>query len=86
MNAPADQNHVRGRLGVLYTDGVTTIPIAIDEVTGGMKVNEVDTVQVTLQPISPHDENFKDCMMFVGSDGLTYPWVVDADGAVLIDM
>lgn len=85
MNAPKDGNFIRGRLGVLNTDGVTTIPIAINESSGGMKINTIDTVQVTLQPISPRDENYNKCMLFVGSDGLTYPWVVDADGAVLVD-
>lgn len=86
MQAPADQNHVRGRLGVLFSDGVTTIPIRIDEATGAMGANTTDTVSVTWPSISPRDENYRDCMMFKGTDGLTYPWAVDADGNVLIDM
>ena len=84
-NAPQDQNFIKGKLGVLFTDGVTTIPIACDKATGSMKVNTTDTLAVTLNPISPQDENFNNCMMFVGTDGLSYPWVVDADGCVLID-
>ena len=87
MQAPLDQNHIAGRLGVLFSDGVTTIPIACDETNfNSMKVNTVDTITVTWPSIDPEDENFKDCMMFVGTDGLTYPWAVDADGKVLIDM
>ena len=86
-NAPHDDNFIRGRMGVLNTDGVTTIPIALDETTGAMKVNMVDTlgVGITLQPLSPKDENYYKCMMFVGTDGLTYPFVCDSEGKVLID-
>ena len=84
MNAPQDENFIKGKLGVLNTDGVTTIPIACNELTGGIKVNEVDTISFTMTPIAPDDENYNRCMLFVGSDGLTYPWVVNADGEVLI--
>ncbi len=85
MNAPKDGNFVRGRLGILNTDGVTTIPIAINESNGGMKINTVDTISFTMTPLSPEDENYRRCMLFVGSDGLTYPWVCDSSGAVLIE-
>ncbi len=86
-NAVRDQNTIPSRLGVLRTDGVTLIPIACDETNfNSMKVNTVDTITVTWPSISPKDENYVGCMMFVGSDGLTYPWAVDADGKVLIDM
>jgi hypothetical protein len=84
-NAPYDQNRVKSRLAVLNTDSTVTIPIAIDETTGSMRINEVDTVQFTMTPLSPRDENYHTCMLFKGSDGLTYPWVADATGAVLID-
>jgi hypothetical protein len=87
MDAVRDQNHIPSRLGVLCTDGVTVIPIACNENNfNSMEVNTVDTITVTWPSISPRDENFVDVMMFVGTDGLTYPWAVDADGAVLIDM
>lgn len=85
MQAVADQNRVRSRLGVLFSDGVTTVPIRIDEATGAMGVNTSDTISVPWPSISPRDENYRFCMMFVGTDGLTYPWAVDADGNVLID-
>jgi len=84
-NAPQDQNFIKGKLGVLFTDGVTLIPIACNETTGAIKINMTDTLAVTLSPISKQDENFNNCMMFVGTDGLSYPWIVDADGCVLID-
>lgn len=84
-NAIKDQNHIPTRLGVLFSDGVTTVPIRIDENDGTMGVNETDTVSVAWPSISPRDENYRHCMMFKGSDGLTYPWAVDASGNVLID-
>lgn len=84
-NAPKDQNNVRSRLGVLFSDGVTTVPIRINDATGAMGVNTSDIITVPWPSISPRDENYRYCMMFVGADGLTYPWAVDADGNVLID-
>lgn len=85
MNTPHDQNFIKSRLGILNTDGKTTIPIAIDELTGRMKTDLGSTISFTMTPISPQDENYQNCMLFVGSDGLTYPWVVNSDGAVLTD-
>ena len=84
MNAPQDQNFIPAKLAVLNTDGVTLVPIAINETNGGMKVNTTDTISFTMTPISPRDENYRKCMLWVGTDGLTYPWVVNADGEVLI--
>jgi len=84
-NASADQNFVRGKLGVLNTDGITTIPIAIDEATGGMKIDATSTISFTMTPIAPGDENYNKVLLWEGTDGLTYPWVVNSDGAVLID-
>ncbi len=85
MDASRDHNFIPGKLGVLFTDPSVTIPIGINSVTGGMLVNTVDTVQFTMTPVSPEDQNYVNCMLWVGTDGLTYPWVVDAIGAVLID-
>ena len=86
MNASRDNNHIAGKLGVLNTDGVTLIPIAIDEGNNGMKINQVDTVSFTMTPIAPGDENYEKVLLWEGTDGLTYPWVVDSNGAVLVDM
>lgn len=88
MESPRDQNHIPGKLAVLNTDtvqGTNKVSIAINESNGGMEVNTTDTISFTMVPLDSQDENYVDCMMFVGSDGLTYPWVVDAGGAVLID-
>jgi len=87
-NAFTDQNFVPTKLAVLNTDtvqGTNKVRIHLDELTGAMSVNESDTISFTMQPIDAQDENFRDCMMFVGSDGLTYPWVANAAGEVLID-
>lgn len=85
-DAKQDNNFVKSRMGVLNTDGVTTIPIAINESNGGMKINTTDTISFTMTPLSPRDANYYTCLLFVGSDGLTYPVVCDASGAVLIDL
>ena len=85
MNAPHDENFIKGKLGILNTDGVTTIPIALDESTGAMKISTTDNISFTMTPISPQDENYQNCLMFEGTDGLSYPWVVNASGEVLID-
>lgn len=84
--AKRDQNHIPAKLGVLNTDGVTLVPIKENPVNGGMKINTTDTISFTMTPIAPGDENFNKVLLWEGPDGLTYPWVVDIDGAVLIDM
>lgn len=85
MYAPADQNFVRAKMGVLNTDGTTLVTIKINESNGGMKVNTTDTISFTMTPIAPEDENYNKVLLWVGTDGLTYPWVVNASGEVLID-
>jgi hypothetical protein len=85
MQVQRDQNRIAGKFGVLNTDGVTLVPISINETNGSVKVNSVDSISFTMKPISLRDENFKNTMLFIGSDGLTYPWVVDSEGKVLID-
>ncbi len=88
-NAIRDGNFVPSRLAVLNTDtvqGTNKVRIAIDEATGAMKVDSTGVISFTMVPIDAQDENYVDCMMFVGSDGLTYPWVADASGGVLIDL
>lgn len=87
-NAIRDKNRIPSKLAVLNTDtvqGTNKVRIAINESNGGMMINTTDTVSFTMVPIDAQDENYVDCMMFVGSDGLTYPWVCNADGEVLID-
>lgn len=87
-NAKRDPNHIPSRLAVLNTDsvqGTNKVRIAINEVGGGMKINTTDTISFTMNSIDPQDENYVDCMMFVGSNGLTYPWVADSLGKVLVE-
>jgi len=86
MQAPADQNFVRAKMGVLNTDGVTLVTIKIDESNGGMMVNETDTISFTMTPIDQRDENFNKVLLWEGTDGLIYPWVCNANGEVLIDL
>lgn len=87
-NAIRDQNHVTSRLACLNTDtvqGTNLVRIKIAD-NGGMKVNTTATISFTMVPIDEKDENYVNCMTFRGQDGNLYPWVADADGAVLIDM
>ena len=84
-----DQNHAPVKLAVLNTDtvqGTNKVPIVIDSTNGGMKYDTTSTISFTMVPIDSQDENYVDCWMAVGSsDGLTYPLVATADGAVLVD-
>lgn len=85
MDASRDNNFVAGKLGVLYTDPTVTIPITINESNDGVMVNTTDTVQFTMTPIAPTDSNYEKVLLWKGTDGLAYPFVVDNDGAILID-
>lgn len=88
-NASRDQNHVPGKLAVLNTDtvqGQHLVPIAINISNGGISIDETSTISFTMMPIDPHDENYVDCWLFQGADGLTYPAVATAAGEVLVDM
>lgn len=85
--APRDNNNVPAKLACLNTDtvqGTNLVPITITP-AGLIRINEVDTVQFTMQPVSPKDENYVNVWLFTGNDGLTYPAVADATGALLIN-
>ncbi len=84
MNAPLDQNFVKGKLGVWCVDGVTTIPIARDD-AGNMLVDTTSTISYTPVNIDPMDENFQGVWMAQGSNGLVYPINVNINGEVLVD-
>jgi len=90
-NAPHDQNNVKAKLGVLFSDGVTLVPIAINPTNGGVKVNTTDTVSPTILALvankTPRDNNFDPAWEAVSSSvsTTTYPIFVDSSGAVLID-
>lgn len=85
MYAPTDQNFVRSKMGVLNTDGRTLVTIKYDESNNGMRVNYTDTISFTMTPIDLRDENFNKVLLWEGTDGLTYPWVVNASGEVLVN-
>lgn len=88
-NAIRDENHVTTKLAVLNTDtvqGTNKVRVAIDSSNGGMKIDTVSTISFTMVPIDAQDDNYVDCWMAEGEDGLTYPLVATADGNVLIDM
>lgn len=88
VNAKRDQNFIPGKLAVLNTDtvqGTNFVRIGVDQNNfNAMQVNESDTINFTMVPIDPRDENYVNCATFVGSDGLVYPWVANAAGEVLI--
>jgi len=85
-NALRDSNHVTTKLGVLFSDGTTLVPIAINPTNGGFKVNTVDTLQVAVTQDALRDEDFVDVLLGENSvDGTTIPVYVDTDGAILID-
>lgn len=86
MNTPLDQNHVGAKFGVLFSDGVTLIPIAMSA-DGKMMFNTTDVISQAALNIDPRDENYKTAWMGVSSvDGVTpIPIYVDATGAVLVD-
>jgi hypothetical protein len=88
-NAPRDNNNVPAMLAVLNTDtvqGQHLVPITVDGSNNGIKVDVVSTISFTMQPIDPKDENYANCWLFEGTDGLTYPAVATADGSLLIDL
>ena len=89
-----DQNTVKSKLGVLFSDGVTLVPIVIDSSSNSMKINIVDTVPAGILALYaagksiPRDSNNQPawCGQSNTNANVLYPFFVDADGAVLIDM
>jgi hypothetical protein len=87
METPRDQNYRTAKLAVLNTDtvqGTNLVTIKINESNNGIKVNTTDTISFTMVPVTPQDENYVDCWLFQGSDGLLYPAVANANGELLI--
>lgn len=87
METPRDQNYRTAKLAVLNTDtvqGTNLVTIKIDEGNGGIGYNTTDTISFTMQPVTPQDENYVDCWLFQGTDGLLYPAVANADGELLV--
>lgn len=87
MNTQRDQNHVTSKLGVLCTDGMTLIPIAINPINGGVKVDTISVISFTPGSIDFRDENYRACWIAQNSvSGLPIPIFVNANGAVLMDI
>lgn len=84
--APQDQNRVFSKLAVLNTDtvqGTNLVTIKVDS-NGLLTVDDVAAISFTMVPVSPKDENYRNCWLFEGTDGLTYPAVATAAGELLI--
>lgn len=89
-NAKPDENGVFSKTAVLNTDtvqGTNLVRLVLDEGnSNSIKVNTVDTINFTMVPIDPRDENYRTCLTFTGSDGNVYPCVATAAGELLISM
>lgn len=86
-NALKDQNFRPTKLAVLNTDtvqGANLVRLKITESNNGLKINTTATISFTMQPVTPQDENYVDCWLFQGSDGLLYPAVATSDGELLV--
>lgn len=87
-DAPRDGNFVPGMLAVLNTDdvqGTNLVPLEITS-DGLLQINSTATINFTMEPVDPKDENYVNCWLFQGTDGNVYPAVADQFGALLIDM
>lgn len=93
-DALKDQNYVLTKLGVLFSDGVTLVPIKINSSDNGMEVNTTDTVDSSILALYlagkaiPRDANGVPawCGEADDSSGAVLPVFVDSDGSVLIDL
>ncbi len=85
---PRDENSATVKLAVLNTDtvqGTNFVPLNITP-GGLLSINRVSTINFTMTPIDPRDDNYVNCWLFEGTDGLLYPAVADSGGALLVDM
>lgn len=86
-DAPRDQNNIAGKLAVLNTDtvqGQNLVPIAISD-AGLLKIAQGATINFTMVPVDPKDQNYINCWLFEGLNGLLYPAVADAEGKLLVE-
>lgn len=85
--APRDENFVPGKLAVLNTDtvqGQNLVPIAINPTNSRIKFVAGDTINFTMVPVDPKDENYVSCWLFEGTDGEVYPAVATANGELIV--
>lgn len=86
--APRDSNNVTAKLAVLYSDtvqGQHFVPISVTD-EGVLRINQSSTVNFTMEPVDPKDENYVNCWLFEGTDGNLYPAVADEAGALLVSL
>jgi hypothetical protein len=87
--APRDGNGVPAKMAVLNTDtvqGATLVPIHIKLSNGGLLTDTSATISFTMQPVDAKDPNYVNCWLFKGLDGLVYPAVATATGALLMNL
>ncbi len=85
--APRDGNSITAKMAVLNTDtvqGQHLVEIAVNS-GGAIIVDRIATINFTMVPIDPRDENYATVWCFEGLDGQVYPAVATADGSLLID-
>lgn len=93
MDAPHDQNSIKTKLGVLFSDGETLVPIALDPSTNGLKLNTTDVVDSSILDLYvngkaiPRDSNNQPawCGESNADSSVIFPVFVDSDGAILVD-
>lgn len=86
--APRDDNSVPAWLGISSVDGVTPVPIQINAVTGGMKIDTMTTISFSPIDVAGRDENTAESVLAQNetADNILPVYVNPATGAVLIDM
>lgn len=88
IQALKDAQSVSTLLAVLNTDtvqGTNLVRIKLNPLNGAIKVNSVATIAFTPKAIDPKDQNYVNCWLFQGTDGLTYPAAATSAGELLID-
>lgn len=86
--SPRDGNGVVAKFAVLNTDtvqGQHLVSIAVSPINGGIRYDTTATISFTMEPIDPRDQNYAEVWCFEGLDGLVYPAVATASGALLIN-
>lgn len=88
MDAARDENSVPTRLAVLNTDSVQGTNLVQITVTpeGLLRTTTTDTINFTMVPVDPKDNNYVNVWLFEGDDGLTYPAVANSDGKLLVNI
>lgn len=85
-NAKRDENHIPAVLAVLNTDTVQGTNLVPVKLTGdNLEVDESATISFTMVPVDPQDKNYRNVLLFEGSDGQLYPAVATSSGALLTE-